>query len=356
MIKNVLVKLEFDGRGIVNNDSNDQKWVLKGTHLKAYHDNVTFSKKCFYKNNDPDVSNDVDYKIKISENCLLKNAKRYIELAQVPSIIHNPALLYSAIASPEALVCGYLFPSTTGSITRSGALNLTSAIQTCNAKSVLEVFSRSGQKKSNDGTEDGGDTTFYFKETVGDIKYSATANIDVMGLQFIPCDIVFDRYQINPDYFQLYKQFLQKKLPNFNSELGYYQLKDSSIEIPEYGVLLSNENIVYLTKFALKLLLGINIAKKGGYARTSSLKIKLVTDPLDHIYNDENDWITVQTSKDIEALDFNAHKFYKEIDLELAKKFRMEFTEKIAECKRIASEAKKEKKAKKKKSKEDSDE
>ena len=56
-----------------------------------------------------------------------------------------------------------------------------------------------------------------------------------MQLSFISCDQIFDRYAFNPDMFNLYKTLLATKLDGFNSELGFYQIKNSIVEIPEHG-------------------------------------------------------------------------------------------------------------------------
>jgi len=354
-VKNLLIKLELDGVGVVNMDSNSQKWVLRKTHLNNLNDNVSFAKKAFVENNDSENKSDVDFKLKISDDCILKNAFRYDFISPTPNIIHHPALLYGNIASPVSILKGYLFPSPNETLKRKGSLKLTAAIQTCNAKSIIETFSRSGEKISNDGSTDKKDTTFFSKETIGEIKYAASGNIDLMSLQFLPCDAVFDRYQFNPDYFNLYKTFLQKKMPDFNSELGYFQLKNSSIEIPEYGVMFSNENVIFLVKEALKRLLGVNVVRKGAYANVSSMKIKLVNDPLtDTLYNDA-DWIQIENQDDIDNLNFHVHEYYELIDIEVAKKFREDFEEKINAASLAEKEMKKAKAATKKKNKEAND-
>jgi len=354
-IKNVLIKLELDGVGVVNMDSNSQKWVLRKTHLNNLNDNVSFAKKVFTENNNPDDKSDVDYKLKMSDDCILNNVFRYDYIAPTPNIIHHPALLYANIASPVSILRGYLYPSPNETLRRKGSLKLTAAIQTCDAKSMLETFSRSGEKKSNDGSDDKKDTTFFSKETVGEIRYEVKGNIDLMSLQFLPCDAIFDRYQLNPDYFNLYKTFLQKKMPNFNSELGYFQLKNSSIEIPEYGVMLSEENVNFLVKEALKRLLTVNIVRKGAYANTTSLKIKLVTDPISDTFNNDSNWIDIRTQNDIDVLKLDVHEFYELVDIEKAKEFRNDFQLKIDAAKIAEKEMKKKKAADKKKNKEAND-
>ncbi len=347
-VKNLLLKVELEGNGVVNYDSNDQKWVLKKTHLAAYHDNVSFAKKVFTKNTNSEDKNDVDYKLKISHDCIGHDMFKYDQISLVPNIVHHDALLYSNIASPASIIRGYMFANKKETLKRTGAFTLCDAVQTCNAKSVLEVCSRAGEKTSNDGDTDKGDNTFFYKETVGDIKYETIGDIDLMKLQFISCDSMFDRYSFNPDLYHLYKEFLKKRMPSFNSELGYYQLKNSIIQIPEYGVLLSNEDVVFLTKETLKRLINVNIKRKGSYARIKSLKVKLVNDPLVDTFENENDWISLKTTSDIDNLNFDVEYFYEATSLNIGESFRKEFEEKVEEAKRKEKEAKKASKKSKK--------
>ena len=179
MIKNILLKLELEGQGIVNYDSNDQKYILNDTHLKNVikSDNVSYAKKTFYQNDDGKLS----FKIKISNDSLKHSMFGQDMISQNPNIVHHDYLLYNYIASPTGFLRGYLFPKKIGDTQKkSSPISLCDAEQTCNAKSAIEVFSRSGEKISNDGTSDKGDTTFYFKETIGKIKYESIGAIDLM--------------------------------------------------------------------------------------------------------------------------------------------------------------------------------
>ena len=64
-VKNIIFKLEIQGDGIVNMDSNDQKWIHNGFNsilrTNGNYNNVSFAKKNFYKDGDS-----LNFKIKIS--------------------------------------------------------------------------------------------------------------------------------------------------------------------------------------------------------------------------------------------------------------------------------------------------
>lgn len=349
-IKNILFKADLIGKGIVNMDSGDQKWIFdqeSGSHLNLGKDkqfkNLSFAKKNFYRNDDGKLI----YKLKISSDCLKNNMFSSDVLSQSPKITYEDAVLYSYIASPMSLIRGYLFANKKETLKRSGALTICDAEQTCNAVSTMEFFSKSGEKTSNDGESDKSDTTIYKKETVGDISYSTIGNVDLMKLQFISADQVFDRYGFNPDKFSMYKSFLSLRLKNFNSELGYYGIKDSALDIPEFGIKLSNENITELVKETLKKLISINIKRKGSFAKVSSLKIKLVFDPLKDTFSSKDNWIEIKSIEDIDNLSFEIEDFYTKVNIDEAKKLRENIENSLKEEQKKEKESIKEKKDKK---------
>ena len=319
-VKNILFKLKMNGEGIVNYDSADQKNQFYGTNLKGKMDatnvnkNVSYAKKNFYGDDD-----NLSYKIKISSNCLRHGIFEGDVKIQSPNIIHHEFVLHSFIASPASILRGYILNSRNEGYKRSGALNIDDAEQTCDAKSNIETFSRSGLKETDAETTD---NSFFKKETIGKIKYESKGFIDLMQLQFVSCDKVFDRFSFNPDLFPVYKKFLQTKLPSFNSELGYYQIKDSIIEIPEYGFKLDNENLNIIIRGLFERLLKLNILRSGAYASTSELQYKLVYDSLEDTMNDENNWVTIKSLEDINSFNVEVEDFYLPEDIDMAKSKR----------------------------------
>ena len=326
MIKNILIKADLVGNGIVNMDSGEQSHILRGTdsHLRPHDkfNNTSYAKKNFYK----DENNKLTYKLKISSDCLKHDLYKNEVIAQSPKIDTQDMILYSYIASPMAITRGYMFTGR-NPFKRTGALSICDAEQTCGAVSNIELFSKSGEKTSNNGDSDKSDNTLYKKETVGDIKYSTSGNIDICQLQFISADQVFDRYAFNPDNFSMYKSFLDMRMENFNSVLGHYHLSNSIIDIPEYGIKLSNENILFLVKETLKKLLSLNIKRKGAFAKVSSLKIKLVENPVKDLMSIDEKWIELKSFEDIDNLNFEIQDFYELIDFEEAKAKRLSIEE-----------------------------
>lgn len=340
-VKNILFRMNVAGQGIVNNDSNDQKWTLfqmKGMdNLKERYGNVMFAKKNFYK----DAEGNISYRLKISSDCLKHEIFRGDMFAQSPNICHDPNLLCSFIASPAGLVRGYMFTEGKESLKRKSALSITDAEQTNDALSYVETCSRSGEKTSDDTV---GDTTFFKKETVGQTTYFSQGSIDLKQLQFVSADSLFDRYALNPDDFKTYKDFLRLRMPSFDGQLGYYMMAGTSVKLAEYGVKLSNEDVVFLVNDILRRLKTLNIQKSGAFARASKVEFKLVYDPLVDTFENEDGWTEVSSK----PISFEVEEFYLLQDEKEAKAIREQVVKNRAEAvgQRKADKAEKAEKAK----------
>jgi hypothetical protein len=336
--KNLLFRLKLRGNGIVNYDSSEQRFMFNGTdlnHMKTMHNNTSYAKKKFYKEGDSTT-----YKISISSDCLRHELFSEDVKFQSPNIINQEHLLYSFIASPASLLRGYLFADTKETLKRKGPLTITNAEQTCNAISHIETFSRSGlkiEKGEDSGKDTKSDNSFFKKEVVGNIEYQSLGTIDLMQLQFVSCDQVFDRYSFNPDMFNIYKTFLKTKFPSFDSELGYYQINGSSIEIPEYGFKLNNDNVLSLVRLMMAKLLTLNVRRKNAFVETAELEYKVVYDVFEDTFSNEDGWVTLKNASDISAINFDVQDFYVEEDKALAVQKREAIT---ADFEKRKSEAK----------------
>lgn len=345
-VKNVLLKIDINGTGIVNYDDNDQSkmyWDTSLQRMATKHKNVNYAKKNFYGDKD-----NLSYKIKISNNCLLHEIFGSHSVSQNPSITLNENLLNSYIGSPSLALRGYLFADKKMTLKRKSAVCLTDAEQTCNAISYLETFSKSGKKNED---VDVTDNTFFKRETIGDISYSSMGYIDLMQLQFMSASLMFDRLALNPDQYELYKKFMSLRMPNFNSDLGYYIINNSVDLTPEYGFLFSNENMLSMVRQFLTNVLSMNIKRKSGIASTSSLKYKLVYDTLTDTFEDENGWIEIKTNDDINNVNFEIENFYQSCDSKDAEKLLSNLEKNYQTKKEDNNKLSEEKKEEKRKSK-----
>ena len=305
-IKHLKFEYNLEGSGIVNCDSGDQKYIWNreskaGNKNKftSGNDNNKYSKKYYFMNDDGVL----DYGIKISSDCLRNSIFRGDAIAINPTILHHRVLLNSFIGSTLGLVRGYMFADKKETVNRKSPLTITPAMQDSNSVSYMEIGTKSGDKMSGDDGKGG--LSLRNTECVGDITYSGKGSIDIAGLEFLSCDPIFDRYSFNPDEYDILKKFLSGNLPNFSSELGYHTLKTSSIDVSEYGIKLSSENVMYLVKEALRRVLNINISRSTSYAKLSGLRIQLVSDVLGN-----NEWIDIKSMEDIDNLDFEVEEFY----------------------------------------------
>ena len=357
-IKSILLKIELSGRGIVNYDSGEQKNmyneylknIYNGSQIRK-ENNISYAKKNFTKS----PEGKIDYKLKISSQCLRNKMFDYI---QSPNIMHHKELFLSLIASQESIVRGYTYAINNAdgvSVKRSSALMLTDAVQTNDAKSNLEFFARGGEKIKKNQNDSNSDTSIFTKETVGDIEYSSIGAIDLMQLQFVSCSQIFDRMALDPDLFDVYAELLRKRLPNFSSSLNYYTIKNSVVELPERGFLFSDENIVELTKWTLRKMLNLKINRTNAFAQIKNIKIKFVENVLEDKLNSEIGWVDL-TNEMIDSLTFEPEIFYELFDEEKAKQIISDIEEKrLSLDKKIVGRKVEKKAAKKNKFKNESE-
>lgn len=323
-VKNIFLRVTLNGQGIVNYDSNDQKNLFLNTNLenkmvkfdkfKKPLSNITYAKKVLTKTN-----NELSYKIKISSNSLRHAI--FIEDApyQSPNIISNDAVLISYLASPVALLRGYTFLNGKENLKRKSAFEINDAIQTNDSESFVEVLTRSG-KKNTDVEKSENDTSLFYKESIGNIEYLATGDINLMQLQFVSTDQKFDRYALNPDTFDTYSKILKTSIKNANPELGYYEINGTSIKLPELGFTLSNDTINTLIRMLFERILKMNINRAGSFASVSKLEYKLVYDVINDTKFDDNGWEIISSKEDIDNFSIDAQEFYSKWDAEEAEK------------------------------------
>ena len=324
-IKSIQIKGELEGRGIVNFDSNEQRYAISAFNLmkemgvKELHENVKLGKKSFKyegkktitinKEGDTKEIDSYSYKNIISSACL-RHATYQNDVEMVNSaVMQSDTLLSTYETSFVGLTRGYLFAQKLGSplpsTKRTSCLTLTDAIQSNNAKSTIEVGTTMGARDEKSLT---------YQETVGDIEYKFKGNIDVKNLQFISSDLFYDRLAIYPDWInngmfddcmkKHYGDKAQYKAGHFTHQAQYL-----TKTICENGVLLSNDFTVYLIKETLKRLLRIYITRSTAYAKLKSLKIRLTDDIL---MNEDEGWITIKSDEDIDNLDFSIFEYFVE--------------------------------------------
>lgn len=344
-VKNVLVRFEMEGRGIVNFDHSSQKFMFidegNGVErsrqiksLSSKNDNVTYAKKAFFRNEDGGLNFD----LKISSECFKKALFDRDYISDNPSIMHFDSLLYNFIGSIPGQLRGYMFAGEDDVFKRKGSINVTDVIQTCNAQSYLDFHS-----KATNRNDEGEKTSLYASENVGDVKYSGMGNIDLKNLQFLSCDAVFDRRGFNEDKYDILKEVLSKNIKSFSSELGYHKLKNSAVDIPEFGIMYNNEDVLLLVKEYLHRLLEVEIKRKNAFAKVTKVEIKLVQDVFEDTHNSESGWVELSNRDVVDNLNFEMEDFYELVDYDKSLSDRKEYEKAM---KKLASDRNKKKESK----------
>jgi hypothetical protein len=335
-IKSINFDLQLNGYGCVNSDSTEQIYFLLNTGIVDKNDggfvkngkplaNVILSKKNFRQTE----SGDYEYHIKVSSECLKNNIFSDTMRFQDPSIVTIPAAFYRALANPDMIARGYMFPKK-GNVTvkKKGVLCLTDAEETGEWRRYVntDFHTRSGMKESNEGksSDDAKDTTIYKIENVGSIQYLAKGAIDVVELRFIPADPIYERLSVDVDggqYEEIYMNELAKNSVNFTPEFKYYYLENSytADECAERGIMLNDETLDTYIKRIIKNMLNINIMKRNAYLKTDKLTLMI------NYTNGEQETIDV-TLDMVDDFSFDCVNPYKEADMEkiLANKKMME--------------------------------
>ena len=351
MLKNILIKGELSGRGIVNFDSNEQRYTLSKYGIaNGLEKNVKLGKKVYEKTGRTKDGTDIcDYKIKISADCLRHAIFEHDVDVINTAILQNPLITSMYMFSPVGIMRGYMFADRNATYKRKSPLTITDAIQYNEAKSSIEVGSTTGDRS---------DTSLYKSEKAGNMKYEFMGQIDVKQLQFISCDPFFDRMAFNSDWVDsgevgvaIDNHYGDMEPPKFGTYTSMARFFGKSYG--EDGILLSEEICKYLIKKVLKDILSVNIVRNNAFAATSGLKIKLVDNIIANGQSafDNDGWIELNTEEDIDALELgNLQVFFEEAsdeEVEERNRIREKYEENVSERKEKKTFEKEEKKQRK---------
>lgn len=317
MIRTVLFRGRMKGKGIVNYDSRDQKWVLRERFPEQrdylQHDNVKIAKHTFYvvgKKNDSPVW---EKRLYISADCLRQAIFGDDFPFQNTMIMQHPDLLLRVIATIPALVRGYFYAEEgKTALKRKSPLMITGAEQVAGGVSHFEINTMSGQKRQKEDVDEASDISMHYEEKIGDVEYIFDGAVDVRELQFISMSETYDRLAVNPDQCEKYRQYLKAHLGTAVGDMKYYQMKSAVIKTPEEGILLTQEQVVKIIQELVKRILSLRIQRSKGYAQISSLEVKLMTDPFDNM-EDEGGWFAIRKPQDLQIRPKDIELFYEPV-------------------------------------------
>jgi hypothetical protein len=356
MIKSILIKAVIEGCGIVNFDSNEQKytWNRQRNVENVQHKNVSFGKARYYEE-ETVTENGKIYLTRvgiISADCIRHTMYEDCMSNHLPNIMHDDGLLLNTAAHPALLGRGYLFPRD-GKTTwkRNSAFALSYAKAISNSIPILETFSSSQPKTGENKTEGTAETSFFKREVRGDTSYELSGSIDVGELAFISLSDVHDRLSFDADYSTKYRELLKNRIGSDVSEPAFFQKNGDIYDIPEHGILLTQAQVKIITLDILKRLALFNISRTvTGHAKTVSVNIKFVSDPLEDFFEDPNGWIEIFNGRKFQANIFDTAQFvtnYTKVNLQEEAKLKIEKYKKKFGYVKQDKEKKEEKKEKK---------
>ena len=323
-LKQILFKVELEGRGVVNYDGNSQiTFMNEHCGTKYFDNNYKCAKKAFYKKTD-DITfwtdkngkkyyDDMNYKLKISSYCIKSAMFNDTMDGYNSNITIDEDEFSHFITSEYGLLRGFVgVDKKIQPYNKKSTLEMCDAIENSGAVINMEIHTRNGNK---DSTSDENSTSLFFQENVGDTLYETKGCINLKDMQFMSCDPEFGRLMFKPSWLEgeeslLHKQFM-KHYGYIPYEEGYYKLSTSTFSDKrgERGIKLNNEFIVKLVKNLLKRILYTRISRSNAYAAVSKLQIKLVDKQVFNPYNDDEGWIDVNEDV-IDNLNFDVFDFY----------------------------------------------
>jgi hypothetical protein len=357
MIKSILFKGTLKGNGIVNFDSVAQKWVLRERFPSESNalrfDNVKIAKHSFYKVGQTEEGKPIwERRLCISADCL-RNAIFSADFPfQNTAILHHEEMLTSVLASPAALLRGYMFAADgKTAIKRKSPLMITAAEQTSNGTTHFEVGSMSGAKRTKEDDDDAGDTSFHYEEKAGHVDYAFEGALDLTELQFVSFSPFYDRLAMLPDHKEAYRAKLSTTLGSKVDDVRFLVKKGALIRTPEEGILISPNQVATIVGEFFSRLLSLGIRKSKGYAHIDSLQVKFVRNPIDDTLHDSGGWRPVSKPSDAVPPPKEIHVSYEEVPEEeaLDTRNRIETNQSAtAEVKKAKAKVKKENAAAKK--------
>jgi hypothetical protein len=304
MIRTVFFKLTIDGVGVVNFDSENQKYLWNrmdknsGVEI-ARTNNVAFGKATYSRSGDK-----LTRSPKISADAL-RHAMWENEMATIiPNVMHFDEMLLNALASPMLVTRGYMFAKDNGTFKRKSPV-VFSAAHAEHDIAQLETHSNTTPKFKDDDekilvdakSQEDSATSFFSRETRGQLTYRSEGSVDLTELGFISLSDVHGRMALNPDHQEEYRQLLKQRLGSDEDipAPAYYVKPFDVYKIPEYGIKLTENQVRLLLKDLFQRISSINIQRTTtGYARTQAVDVKLVQDPIDDLFYEDDGWFVVK--------------------------------------------------------------
>lgn len=328
-IKGIELSIELEGIGVVNFNGNQPDFgnqinALTGRHYDTKNKNVSYAKRNFYKNeNSNDETQLYEERLKVSADTIRAAMFNDYSNFKPAQISNNDRLMLYAVASPMYIIRGGMFTfrldKSVSSITRKSPLCVTCAEDITGAYINCETHIKVAERD---------DTSLFYRDSVGSVKYKSSGFINISGFQFMnadPCStasLKSDWLDVKKNESEsliesVYKNFY-KRVP-FKTGYFKYNTDYNNLSTCMYGIKFDDEFVKSMIKQTLLRILQINISKATAFMKTTSLKIKMISE---YANTCNSDWINLNTPEDIENLDFDIFDFYSEASDEVIKLYK----------------------------------
>ena len=268
----IQIEIILNGQGLVNYNGSQVPFRFKDDMKNngKVSNNGSFAKENIYKtivlDKDGNEKTSYVYKKIISSNLLRKCILGDENDVNADKLASNDALRVAYLSQDNVIARGYcVLGKSNVDIKRKSGVSVLDAEQISNTVTWLETRTAEGKRD---------DTSLFFKETCGEIKYKSNIYIDIKQLQFVSVDDNYDRISLADGDVEPFVKQINKRYGENNAHGGNWATTKTNV-IGEQGVVLSNKVVNNIIREIVKKTLDINIKRSGSFAKTESVKIAI---------------------------------------------------------------------------------
>lgn len=260
-INGIYFTLHLDGHGVVQTDQNRNEGAGKG--------NCSVPKTNYYKDSDGSSRRVV----KISGDCIRHAIHKNAHFRHVQNVNTDESRM-DYISNIDTLIRGFLIPNR-GQKTSAYTIGFAEANQDVQIRT--EIFTNATARVNEDGASTS--TGMFFRETIGKAHYVGFGAINFDSLRFISLCDVYGRRAVADDDAVEFIAAVEKQIGMSIGDVGFYNRVGSAYNVPERGILLSDEVCSYLLKHLFRNMSQIFISKsQQGMARATKIEVELIYD------------------------------------------------------------------------------
>jgi hypothetical protein len=255
-MKVLKISVKFAGQGVVNFGEGD------GNHKQA-----------------KTVKVDGQKKVVISSACF-KNALYGHSGLRHTSYVSHPHLQAALFASPNVILQGWMNPQENNIFKRKSPMTVLDLVQSNDATLENHIGTKMGAKTDKEEGKKG--TTLRSEDTVGHIEYETTIYIDLQELQFLPLDGATDRLSLPEEIYKtdFFKSQWLKNIGESFPEISLYTKVSAEDNLPERGVLFSNDTVRKIVAHFIEKLKGFQLQRNKAFVAITGFEMVTQNGPL----------------------------------------------------------------------------